>query len=390
MKEIIRKYNFDNVVKKILKIFLSVFWLFPIKRNRVLFISYGGEQYSCNPKYLSEYLIKDDSITVDIVWAFKDLKKFKWLGKKNIQIVKYGSFRYMKSILTSKVIITNNSISSYLPIRKNQVVINTWHGGGAYKKVVSDDNIKERKVVKETAKLFNVFLSTCRKNTELMIRGTFGHEGKVIEVGFPRNDIFFNETVELKNKVYNHFDLKNNLKIAIYAPTFRKEADKNTYDLDVIRLKSSLEKRFGGEWMIMVRAHHAIKTYFDFNSYSNIVIDATEYDDMQELLAVADFLITDYSSCIWDFSLMYKPCILFAKDIETYKKERNFYVPIEKWHFPIVKTNDELMTYIDDFNEEENIKNIKKHFQEFGSFETGKATKIVGDEIKNMLFKKSI
>src|SRR5699024_2358180 len=116
--------------------------------------------------------------------------------------VKYGSFRYMKSILTSKVIITNNSISSYLPIRKNQIVINTWHGGGAYKKVVSDDNIKERKVVKETAKLFDVFLSTCRLNTELMIRETFGHEGKVIEVGFPRNDIFFNETVELKNKVY--------------------------------------------------------------------------------------------------------------------------------------------------------------------------------------------
>ena len=51
-------------------------------------------------------------------------------------------------------------------------------------------------------------------------------------------------------------------------------------------------------------------------------IDATDYPDMQELLAVSDCLISDYSSCIWDYSIMGKPIYLYTPDVDEYDKER--------------------------------------------------------------------
>lgn len=385
MRNNIKKYNLKIIIRRIIKMVLSIFWLFPIRDKNVLFISYGGQQYSCNTKYISEYLSSNNDNSLNIIWVFKEPSNFELLKNKNYKIVKYGSLGYLKDILTAKIIITNNSISSYLPIRKGQVVINTWHGGGAYKKVVPDENIRARKTIKETAKVFDIFVSTCKKNSELMIKETFGHSGKIFEVGFPRNDIFFKDTQDIKRKIYKHFDFKIDDKLVLYAPTFREEVSEDTYDIDTKGLKLALEKRFGGNWILMVRAHHSIKNKFDFENNKNSVCDATGYEDMQELLCSADLLITDYSSCIWDFSLMYKPSILFAKDLDSYVKERDFYVPIERWHFPIIKSNKELIDYIGNFKEEENRRNIERHLQEFGSFETGEATEIIADEIKKIL-----
>ena len=103
-------------------------------------------------------------------------------------------------------------------------------------------------------------------------------------------------------------------------------------------------------------------------------IDATSYPDMQELLCAADILISDYSSTIWDFSLMKKPCFLYCPDLDYYMNyDRGTYTPIETWPGILCRSNEELEQAILHFNEEEYIKKVEKHHRDLGSYETGHA-----------------
>ena len=73
------------------------------------------------------------------------------------------------------------------------------------------------------------------------------------------------------------------------------------------------------------------------------MVNVSDYPDMQELLCVADSLITDYSSCIWDYSLLARPCYLYVPDLDEYvNKEQGLFTPIESWYGVICRNNDEL------------------------------------------------
>lgn len=55
MKGIVEKLHLDNIIRNIIKLILKLFWIFPVRDNNILFFSYGGTQYSCNPKYISQH-----------------------------------------------------------------------------------------------------------------------------------------------------------------------------------------------------------------------------------------------------------------------------------------------------------------------------------------------
>jgi CDP-glycerol glycerophosphotransferase len=116
-------------------------------------------------------------------------------------------------------------------------------------------------------------------------------------------------------------------------------------------------------------------------SYKNV----TAYPDMQELLYITDVLITDYSSSMWDFSLTYKPGFLFTPDIQEYKNERDFYIPVSEWPFPFALTNEQLCKNILKFNKDENLFKIKQHHIKLGSYENGNATKRVLELLNNYI-----
>ena len=111
------------------------------------------------------------------------------------------------------------------------------------------------------------------------------------------------------------------MKIVFYAPTFRDDYSLECYNLDTKEILSCLSQKFASEWVLMIRMHPNLSSYkslFDFDGEK--IIDVNQYDDMQELLLVSDILITDYSTSMFDFSIMNKPVFLFATDIEQYQK----------------------------------------------------------------------
>ena len=99
---------------------------------------------------------------------------------------------------------------------------------------------------------------------------------------------------------------------------------------------------------------------------------------MQELLCAADCLITDYSSCIWDYALMGRPCFLFVPDLEEYtNKEQGLFVPIDQWPGVVCKDNDELCEQVRNSDRAEARAAAKeraqRHLRTYGSYEEGKA-----------------
>ena len=99
------------------------------------------------------------------------------------------------------------------------------------------------------------------------------------------------------------------------------------------------------------------------------MVDATKYEDMQELLCASDVLVTDFSSSMWDFALTGRPCFLYAPDIQQYIDERGFYTEPSTWPFPLAKSDDELSANILGFDQAAYEKALAKHYSDFGSYE---------------------
>ena len=114
-------------------------------------------------------------------------------------------------------------------------------------------------------------------------------------------------------------------------------------------------------------------------------IDATSYDDVQELLAAAEILITDYSSIMWDFSLKGKPVFLYHPDADIYRKERGYYLPFSEMPYVEAFDEEDLCRKIEGFNEEDYRERVAAFVKEYGSFDRGNAAKAVGDRIRKLL-----
>jgi len=364
------------------RMLLTPLRLLPIQKRRVLFVSFRGKQYSCNPRAISEALLKKAKGSLEIAWAFHEAEKFRFLEKDGVKVLSDSSFEFLKYALTSRVIVTNTYYKPHLPRRKGQFFIRTWHGGGAYKRVGKAQNLPfwERMFVKMQQEGANVYLSSSRAFTDMTIREAFGYTGEILECGMPRNDrLIKGEYQEAKKQVFEYLNLSKNTRLALYAPTYRDNMDAYGQYPDFARMEKALKTRFGGEWKIAYRGHHV---YYKNNVQAEC-LNATDYMDMQDLLLSADVLITDYSSSIWDMSLMMKPVFLFCPDLNAYRAERDFFTDIHSWPFPLSENDEELEKSILSFDEEKMKKAYENHHKTLGSFESGNASDIVADMINS-------
>lgn len=363
-----------DIGMNIIRVFLKIFYIFPIKKNRVIFESYSGKQYSCNPKYISEELVKS-SEDYEIIWAFNEPKKYEELQKQGIKVIHSTGLKFWIYRLTARVTISNVPWKNYTPIRPGQYEIQTWHGGGGgYKKTLADDKgeQKNKLAMKRHMKNFerySLVLTSSATSLKTNARRAMHYKGVVLG-GTARNDILLNQNrPDLDQKVRNYFGIDTETKIVLYAPTWRRGATKDDFDVDYEALKNALSIRFGGKWVILRRMHWEAAKFF--SDSSDKYINAEAYPDMQELLYVVDVLVSDYSSSIWDFSFTGRPCFLFCKDLKKYKEERDFYNPITSWGFPLAQSNQELVEKIKTFDKDEYAAAMVHQHKKNNAFENG-------------------
>ncbi|WP_270438387.1 CDP-glycerol glycerophosphotransferase family protein [Blautia massiliensis (ex Durand et al. 2017)] len=369
-----------NLIIELSKIMLHVFFIFPIKNNRIFFSAYSGRQYSCNPKYISEWIEKNYSGKFEIIWAFEKKEMFQNVNNTDIKCVKFKSIQHLYYLLTSKVVVDNVESWSILPKRNGQYIVNTWHGGGAYKGVglrrKDTSKMLDKNMLKKNERI-SVYLSSSKAFSQMTLRDSFHYKGEIIEYGMPRNDLLLENNEKKKSFIRKKLGIPENIKIVIYAPTFRHNLEYK-YMLNYNRTLKALEAKSGNEWIMLVRTHY----YLEGNGSSTLnVKNVSDYPDMQELLLVSDVLITDYSSSIWDFSLMKKPGFLFIPDYNDYMDERELYTPIQEWPYPACFSMNDLEKEIKEYNSVTAEKRIDIHHSKLGICESGKATEIIGKKI---------
>lgn len=378
------------VKKVITRIILTPLKLMRTKRNRVLLINDMSSNYSDNLKYVGEELLKRAS-NFDLIYAGCSLKQKDLLIKKGIQPVELNSIRYFMYGMTSRVLITNSGGISYLPLKRNQYVINTWHGGGAYKKMGIDmyeDTTIFRKDMALASKETDVLLTTCERFKQVYCKAMLESPDKFWNIGMPRNDCLKNIDIEVRKKIRKEIGLNSDERLVLFAPTYRKIEDNYfkdsiaiSYGIDEKWICNTLKERFGGTWVFGYRYHPCVINKDKFSEKEN-VIDLTDYDDMQELLIAADVLINDFSSSMWDYMLTRKPCFIFAKDLDHYIETTELYTPISEWPFSIAKTNEQLVNNILAFKRDEYEKSCDRHYKLLGGCESGNATNLVCNKIE--------
>ena len=151
-----------NYLKKVVtKKVLHFFWIYPVKKEKVFLLNELSHTYGDSIKYIHRYLKSNGDNKYQFIISIK--KGYE--APDDVMVVRPGSFDYFKEILSSGIIITNAGGISYLPKRKEQKIINTWHGGGPYKKTSTDvyNNYWYRKEVKMNCDNTDYILSSCRK-----------------------------------------------------------------------------------------------------------------------------------------------------------------------------------------------------------------------------------
>lgn len=372
----------------ILRVIQRLLFFFPVKKNRIMIYTHERKGFSCNPKYVARKLKEMYDDQVEIIWVTTYPDTCASLRDMGILVVKTNSKLHVSKYMRTRVYVTNDGFPPWALHRPNQRWINLWHGGMNYKHI----GYKHLEPMSRTG--FHLYQLQNRR-PDVFFAGSkafkqdtahsFDLPEEVFwETGMSRNDIFFEEHAHVKQDIMEQYGLVPEHKIVLYAPTFRHTMEDSTYGLDFEGLTEALKSRFGGSWTVFFRNHNFVKS--EKREHGNVV-DVSDYEDMQELLYISDVLISDYSSCMWDFCLTGRPCFVYANDVSEYTTgDRTLSYPMEKWPYPIAATNEQLEACITAFDEKEYKSRIQKHLHDLGSYDKGNAAEQVAVLIGSYCF----
>lgn len=363
-----------NVIKSMMFFFNTVFGI----EKKIVFNSFGGKQYSDNPRAISE---KMHELYPDykIVWGCNNPKLNPYGLRPNyVQPIRTKTLRWFYEIATSFCYVENDSFQPAYYKSPNQFWIQTWHGDRGFKKILYESieakGLKNFRPIVED-KVADLCIAGSKYGTEIYYRKSFRYNGEIMCVGSPRNDKLLRISLKDKISLKNSIGVDLDAKILLYAPTYRQgtKSDLQNSNVDLKEVLRVLQSK-GEKWICFIRSHTESKG-IDIETDGKSFLDVTDYPDMADLLCISDMLITDYSSCAEDFILVEKPIILTIFDIEEYvKNSRSFAFPIEKCGHIFAHNQDELIGILNTVSDREYAESCKKVMSFYEVNETGEAS----------------
>jgi CDP-ribitol ribitolphosphotransferase len=239
---------------------------------------------------------------------------------------------------------------AYIRFPKKVKVIQLWHGTGTIKRFGQDVNTGTLRKLEKRANSRITHLIVNSEETRKKYAGAFGvTEDNVFIYGLPRTDMFFDQRIakEKKRSFYRRYPGLIGKKLVLYAPTFR--------DSEILNPKLALDtdkmcKELPKDYVILLRLHPYVTEVYKKQGLlpakgNDRVISMSSFGDINTLLLVSDYLITDYSSVIFEYCLLEKPIIFYAYDLEQFSDHgRGFYRPYEEFvPGPVVKDTRDIL-----------------------------------------------
>lgn len=144
-------------------------------------------------------------------------------------------------------------------------------------------------------------------------------------IGIPRTDVFFGARREAAERQVRARYPTGGRRAILYAPTFRGASVSKARTPDRLDLQA-LRHELGTDHVLLLRQHPFVRRTSEIDpALADFVIDASDHPDINELMLMSDVLVTDYSSAMYEFSLLNRPMAFFAPDHDRYVDERGFY-----------------------------------------------------------------
>lgn len=313
--------NINNIYRRILNKINK-----RINKNDIwVFGEWFGERCCDNCLYLANYVVNNTNKVV--YWISNENTDLSMLDDKIHRLIR-DSKESKEIIDKSEVVVVNQSIYDVISdgyyVPKRSLVVNLWHGV-PWKKILYD-NVKNTSIIDKFIIKFNryffaydMFLVPSVSFEKIMLNQV-NKNVSLIKAGYPRNSIFYDKNVLqiIRRKVDNLFNSCKGKKIILYMPTFRDDSDA-FFDFQHMNDNRDFIQLMRKNNAILIQKKHFIKSKVKYDDIkTEYVINVDNEISSQELLGVADILITDYSSCFFDFLIMNKPIIHFLYDYEYY------------------------------------------------------------------------
>lgn len=361
-----------------------------VKPNRLFFWSYNFDKYACNPRALTEYLLENCPTEYDIYWAFDSSFDTSILDKR-INVVRLRTIHYFISLYSSKFVFTNLRNARFdtgFVKKHSQKYIMLWHGSFPLKLIEKDaesqlDPVYVRRAI-DDSNMCDLMIADSNW-IESLIKKSFWYKGEILCSGIPRNDILYDKD-KISNaysSVRSKYGLPYNQKIVLYAPTFRDDQKLHYYKLNWSEIIPCFEDMLGGNVIVFIRLHPNMSKIKGVETLINDsrVINVTSAPDITEFLLAADAMISDYTSAMFDFCRLGRPCFMYAIDTECYN--RGFYWEWKDLPFSLSKNESELKHNIQHFSMEEYRANVDLFVKnKWGLFENGSACRQIVDWLK--------
>ena len=307
------------------KVLFSIFKLFPLREKATFVTSFGD-----NCQHIAEEMDRQD-LPVQKVLLIKSSSHIHVKDDGKTIVLPFETkhipamIRSIYHLATSKWIIMDNYFGflSAVTFKKPVSRVQVWHAAGAVKKFgakdpsIVDRSARARKRFLSVYQQFDYVTSGSEKMAGIYQESFQLPDSHILRTGIPRTDFFFNERAkqDARRALLTKYPELENKKIILYAPTFRN-ADLNSgkvaLDLDLLYRELQNEN-----YAVLLKLHPAVTAEHDvMDQFPGFVYPVTGDFHVNELLVSTDLLITDYSSIPFEFSILQKPMIFFAFDLQ--------------------------------------------------------------------------
>ncbi len=272
--------------------------------------------------------------------------------------------------------------------RRGTTIIQVWHASGAFKKfgysVANKTFGADARLLRQVRIHSNY--DVCLVSSMSVAPHYAEAFGQPLDrfradLGIPRTDALFGEEriSEVAAALRHRYAIPPDKRVILYAPTFRGESV-GVARADGLPDWRVLRDALAHDHVLLVRLHPFVRVGLVIDrELDGFLTDVSDHPEITDLLHVADVLVTDYSSVIFEYALLGKPMVFFAPDLAAYERERGFYLEYRTdVPGPVVETTVELAAALRD---PPDIERVRVFAQESFDVADGAATARVVDEI---------
>ncbi|MFD3546650.1 CDP-glycerol glycerophosphotransferase family protein [Streptomyces sp. NPDC058655] len=292
----------------------------PVK-NVVVYDAFQGNGGGDSPRAIHEELLRRGE-KLEHIWLVRD-------GRAEVpetaRAVQYDSVESWEVLARARYYVVNSNVPRHFLRRSGQTVVQTWHGTPI--KQIGHDYVHDyytspdvlEGLAHDSAQW--TLLASPSSYATPVLKRALGYDGEVIESGSPRTDALVRPDAQRIAEVRRRLGLPEGKKVVLYMPTWRenREGFSGGYKLDLNIDLDAARRELAEDHVLLVRGHHNVNEQVREGVRDGFVVDVSRWPDPTDLLLVADVLISDYSSAIFDFALTDRPILLFTYDLDHYR-----------------------------------------------------------------------